>query len=53
MVSGIVTLLLMLLFIAVWAWAWQPRKRKDFDEAARLAVDDAAFDGMIDGEPRA
>ena len=53
MVSGIVTLLLMLLFIAVWAWAWQPRKRQDFDEAARLAVDDAAAEGTIDGEPRA
>ena len=33
--------------IWVWAWAWQPRKRKDFDEAARLAVDE------VDGEPRA
>ena len=53
MVSGIVTLLLMLLFIAVWAWAWQPRTRTDFDEAARLAVDDAAAEGTIDGEPRA
>src|SRR3546814_4911190 len=39
MVSGIFTLILMLLFVALWAWAWQPRKRRDFDEAARLAVD--------------
>ena len=45
MISGIVTLTLMLLFVALWAWAWQPRKRRDFDEAARLALDD--------GEPRA
>jgi len=50
MVSGLVTLLLMLVFIAVWAWAWQPRKRKDFDEAARLAVDDEPGD---EREPRA
>ncbi|MFC3715523.1 cbb3-type cytochrome oxidase subunit 3 [Luteimonas soli] len=40
MVSGIFTLILMLLFVALWAWAWQPRKRSDFDEAARLALDD-------------
>ena len=45
MISGIVTLTLMLLFVALWAWAWQPRKRRDFVEAARLALDD--------GEPRA
>ena len=40
MVSGIFTLILLLLFVALWAWAWQPRKRRDFDEAARLAVDE-------------
>ncbi|HET6436396.1 MAG TPA: cbb3-type cytochrome c oxidase subunit 3 [Xanthomonadaceae bacterium] len=40
MISGIVTLTLMLLFLALWAWAWQPRKRRDFDEAAQLALDD-------------
>jgi len=41
MISGIVTSLLLLLFIALWAWAWQPRLRRGFDDAARLAVDDA------------
>ena len=41
MISGIVTSLLLLLFVALWAWAWQPRLRRGFDEAARLAVDDA------------
>jgi cytochrome c oxidase cbb3-type subunit 4 len=41
MVSGIVTSLLLLLFVALWAWAWQPRLRRGFDDAARLAVDDA------------
>ena len=44
MLSGIVTLLLMLLFIAIWAWAWQPRHRARFDDAARLALDDAGTD---------
>ena len=41
MLSGIMTTLLLLLFVALWAWAWQPRLRRDFDAAARLAVDDA------------
>lgn len=41
MLSGIVTSLLLLLFVALWAWAWQPRLRHGFDDAARLAVDDA------------
>ncbi|MDQ2701239.1 MAG: cbb3-type cytochrome c oxidase subunit 3 [Pseudomonadota bacterium] len=50
MISGIVTLLLMLLFVGIWAWAWQPRKRKDFDDAARLVLDDTASDAR---EPRA
>jgi cytochrome c oxidase cbb3-type subunit 4 len=45
MLSGIITTLLLLLFVGLWAWAWQPRLRRGFDEAARLAVDDA--------EPRA
>jgi len=40
MISGIVTVCLMLLFVALWAWAWQPRKRRDFEEAARLPLDD-------------
>ena len=42
MLSGIVTSVLLLLFIGIWAWAWQPRKRADFDDAARLAVEDEA-----------
>ncbi len=41
MMSGIVTLLLLLLFVGVWAWAWLPRNRAGFDQAARLALDDA------------
>lgn len=41
MVSGIVTLLLMVLFLAGWAWAWSPRRKKIFDDAARLPLDEA------------
>jgi cytochrome c oxidase cbb3-type subunit 4 len=39
MVSGIVTAVLMVLFLAGWAWAWSPRRKRDFDEAARLPLD--------------
>jgi cytochrome c oxidase cbb3-type subunit 4 len=32
--------LLLLVFVGAWAWAWSPRRRKDFEEAARLPLDD-------------
>jgi len=41
----------MLLFIAIWAWAWQPRHRARFDDAARLALDDAGTDAAADATP--
>lgn len=47
MVSGIVTALLLVVFLGGWAWAWSPRRRKDFEEAARLPLDDAP---VRDGE---
>lgn len=37
---GLVTLALMVAFIAVWVWAWSSRRRKDFDEASRLPLED-------------
>ena len=40
MVSGILTATLLVVFIAGWAWAWSPRRRRDFEEAARLPLDD-------------
>jgi len=39
-VSGIVTATLLLVFLGGWAWAWSPRRRQDFEEAARLPLDD-------------
>jgi cytochrome c oxidase cbb3-type subunit 4 len=40
MVSGIVTAFLLVVFLGAWAWAWSPRRRKAFEEAARLPLDD-------------
>ena len=34
------TIALMAVFIGIVVWAWSGRRRKDFDEAARLALDD-------------
>ena len=44
MLSGIVTSLLLLVFVAGWAWAWSPRRRRDFEEAARLPLEDDAME---------
>ena len=34
------TVLLLVVFIAIVAWAYSGKRKKDFDEAARLALDD-------------
>ena len=34
------TIVLLVLFIGIVLWAWSARRRKDFDEAARLPLDD-------------
>jgi cytochrome c oxidase cbb3-type subunit 4 len=39
-VRGLITLVLFLLFIGLVAWTWSRRRKKDFDEAARLPLDD-------------
>jgi cytochrome c oxidase cbb3-type subunit IV len=39
-ISGIVTATLLVVFLAGWAWAWSPRRRKEFEEAARLPLDE-------------
>ena len=40
MLSGIISLTLLVLFIAGSIWAYSPKRKTEFDEAARLAVDD-------------
>ena len=34
------TIVLLVLFIGIVLWAWSGRRRKDFDEAARLPLED-------------
>ncbi|MDH5829381.1 cbb3-type cytochrome c oxidase subunit 3 [Luteimonas sp. M1R5S18] len=40
MISGIVTAILLLCFLGGWIWAWSPRRKRDFEDAARLPLDD-------------
>ncbi|KPK51517.1 MAG: hypothetical protein AMJ59_27900 [Gammaproteobacteria bacterium SG8_31] len=37
---GLFTLVLMVAFVAIVIWAWSGKRRKDFDEAARLPLED-------------
>lgn len=40
MLSGIITAVLLVVFLAGWIWAWSPRRKRDFDAAAQLPLDD-------------
>jgi cytochrome c oxidase cbb3-type subunit 4 len=40
MLSGIVSIILLVLFILGTVWVFSPKRKSEFDEAARLAVDD-------------
>lgn len=44
-IRGLITLLLMIVFLGIVFWAYSRRRRKDFDEAARLPLQD-------DGKPK-
>jgi len=40
MISGIVTAILLLCFIGGWIWAWSPKRKREFEDAARLPLSD-------------
>ena len=40
MIPGIITSLLLILFVAGCIWLFSPKRKKTFDDAARLALDD-------------
>lgn len=40
MINGIITALLVVLFIGGCFWAYSPRRKKDFEEAANLPLED-------------
>ena len=41
---GLWTTILLAVFVAIVAWAWSGRRKKDFDEAARLPLEEDAAD---------
>ena len=40
MIHAIWTIVLMVLFIGIVVWAWSAKRKKQFDEAARLPLED-------------
>lgn len=43
---GLWTLAAFIVFLGIFAWAWSRRRSKDFDEAARLPLEDDLEDGL-------
>ncbi|HLU07866.1 MAG TPA: cbb3-type cytochrome c oxidase subunit 3 [Woeseiaceae bacterium] len=37
---GLITVLLLILFVALWAWTWSRKQKSQFDEAARMPLED-------------
>jgi cytochrome c oxidase cbb3-type subunit 4 len=38
--SGIVTSILLVLFLGVWVWAYSSRRKEQFNEAARMPLEE-------------
>ena len=47
MLSGIITVALLLLFVGGWIWIWSPRRKREFDAAARLPLDEQRQDDEV------
>jgi cytochrome c oxidase cbb3-type subunit 4 len=39
-IATVSTVMVMITFIVIVIWAWSGKRKKDFDEAARLPLDD-------------
>ncbi len=39
-IATVSTIMVMITFIAIVIWAWSGKRKKDFDEAARLPLDE-------------
>ena len=45
MISGIVTAILLAGFVGGWIWAWSPKRKREFDDAALLPLQDEEQSG--------
>ena len=48
-VRGLLTAALMLAFVGVVIWAWSSKRKKDFEEASRLPLDEKGPPSTKDG----
>jgi cytochrome c oxidase cbb3-type subunit IV len=46
MVSGVITAVLLLLFLGGWIWAWRPARKREFDAAAHMPLNDDGETGV-------
>jgi cytochrome c oxidase cbb3-type subunit 4 len=49
---GVITVVLLILFIALWAWTWSRKRKPEFDEAARLPLEDDETSSQTDTKER-
>jgi cytochrome c oxidase cbb3-type subunit 4 len=47
---GLLTLVLMIAFVGVVIWAWSGKRKADFEEAARLPLEDDGPDARERGQ---
>lgn len=50
LLHGIWTLLLLLIFVGIVAWVWSSKRKKHFEQAAQIPLQDG--DSAGDGEPQ-
>ena len=53
LLHGVWTATLLAVFAAIVVWAWSGRRKRDFDEAARLPLEEDAEDVTESHEPGA
>ncbi len=50
LLRGGLTIVLIIAFLGTWAWAWSKKRKKDFEEASRLPLEeDPAPPSTADG----
>ena len=52
LLHGLWTAAMIAIFAAIVAWAWSGRRKRDFDEAARLPLEEEAVEGATDARTR-
>lgn len=40
LLQGIYTIIVMIVFVGIVAWAWSSKRKKDFDDAAKIPFQD-------------